>query len=175
MIEPRIRNIGREIQCCNQEQQQDETSVNQSKGIQLRSDDPIDETPRKSDAQTVILQDNTPEQAPTFQWTNHCMAPGIPEMRYVDVPGMTKVNHHFVIERVAPETLRCEGFPDGKYFVHISPKKNILVIRKHEFGSALCIDQRIRLEGLGELSPFTEKVRLVAEYNQKYDGILVYL
>ena len=48
-------------------------------------------------------------------------------------------------------------------------------MRRHEFGSALCIDQRIRLDGLGELSLFTEKVKLVAEYNQKYDGILVYL
>ena len=98
-------------------------SVDQSKDIQLRSEDSIYETPRKSDAQTVILQDNTLEQALTFQWTNHCMAPGIPEMRYVDVPSMTKVNHHFVIERVAPKTLRCEGFPDWKHFVHISPRK----------------------------------------------------
>ena len=51
----------------------------------------------------------------------------------------------------------------------------MLTIRPNEFGSALCINRRIRLKGLGRLSPFTEKKKLVAEYNEKYEGLMVYL
>lgn len=152
-------------------------SSDQQDGIQLRSDDVVATASIDQPAPVTVPVSTSvqSETAPTFQWSNNYVAPGIPEMRYWEEHAQTRRNYRFNIERVSPETLKCEGFPDGKYFVHISPKKNILVIRKHDYGSALCIDGRMRLDGLGELVPFKEREKLVAEYNQKYDGVLIHL
>lgn len=150
----------------------------QNDGIQLRSDDEVDyvfdEKMEKEIIQNKIMQFHQ-EIVPVFQWTDNYSAPGVPEMRVLDDSRRNFVNYRFDIERVAPDTLKCDGFPDGKYFAHISPRKNILVLRKHDFGSALCIDGRIRLEGLGELVPFKEREKLASEYNRKYDGVLIHI
>ena len=148
----------------------------QQDGIQLRSDDVVETEPEKPvEKPSSYVASPSTGDAPVFQWRDGYVAPGVPELRYWDEPRNSGPEYRFDIERVAPDTLRCGGFPDGKYFVHISPRKNILVIRKHNFGSALCIEGRMRLEGLGELVPFTQKEMVVSEYNRKYDGVLVHL
>ncbi len=112
--------------------------------------------------------------APKIPNTYKAGSPGMPEIRMMGarekVPHMT-----YNVERIGEETLFSESFTDHRYFVHISPDTKMLTIRPNEFGSALCINKRIRLKGLGRLSPFTEKKKLVAEYSEKYEGLMVYL
>lgn len=148
----------------------------QADGIQLRTDDvtEVDGPNARGDASPSVASVKQ-EPAPAFQWPSNYTAPGVPEMNIWDVSERNTGNYRFDIERVAADTLRCVGFPDGKYFAHISPRKNILVIRKHDYGSALCIDGRMRLSGLGELVPFKDREKLASEYNHKYGGVLVHL
>lgn len=112
--------------------------------------------------------------APKIPNTYRAGSPGMPEIRMMGV--REKVPHMtFDVERIGEETLFSESFTDHRYFVHISPDTKMLTIRPNEFGSALCINRRIRLKGLNGLSPFAEKKKLVAEYSDKYEGLLVYL
>ena len=127
--------------------------------------------PLCADAEAPAIRMPTIPKIPN---TYRAGSPGMPEIRVVgakeSVPHMV-----FNVERIGEETLFSESFTDHKYFVHISPDANILTIRPNEFGSALCINRRIRLKGLNNLSPFTEKKELAAEYSEKYEGLLVYL
>ena len=100
--------------------------------------------------------------------------PGIPEIRVAEKK--EAVPHAvFDVQRVGEETLMSESFTDHKYFVHISPDAKTLTIRPHDFGTALCINRKIRLKGLGKLSPFTEPKKLAAEYSERFEGLIVYL
>ena len=100
--------------------------------------------------------------------------PGIPEIRIAE---KREASPHavFDVQRVGEETLMSESFTDHKYFVHISPDAKTLTIRPHDFGTALCINRKIRLKGLNKLSPFTEPKKLAAEYSERFEGLIVYL
>ena len=80
-----------------------------------------------------------------------------------------------MVESLAEETIYSESFIDGKYFVHINPSKRFIVVRRHDYGSAICINKRIRLDGLGTYSGFIGKCQLMAEYSARYDKMLTYL
>ena len=79
------------------------------------------------------------------------------------------------VERVGENTLYSPSFTDNRYFVHLSPNRNYLVIRPSEKGRAVCINNRIELERFGDVKPFTGKEKLNAEYSRRYGGMLVYL
>ncbi len=111
---------------------------------------------------------------PKIPNTYRAGSPGIPEIRIAEAREPTP-HMVFHVERIGEETLYSESFTDHKYFVHISPDTKILTIRPNEFGSALCINKRIRLKGLNKLSPFTEQKKLTAEYSDRYEGLMVYL
>lgn len=102
-------------------------------------------------------------------------APGMPEMRVSDTIQWRAPAQRYEVQRLAEETIYSESFIDGKYFVHINPSKRFIVVRKHDYGSAICIDRRIRLDGLGAYSRFDGRCPLMAEYSAKYDGLLIYL
>ncbi len=121
--------------------------------------------------EATVVRPSLPPKIPS---TYRSGAPGIPEIRVVDqkesAPPIV-----YEVQRIGEETLFSESFTDHKYFVHISPDAKILMIRPNEFGSALCINRRIRLKGLNKLSPFTEQKKLTAEYSDRYEGLMVYL
>lgn len=128
-------------------------------------------------APVAAPQERPVQERPQQYWAGTPVqsAPGMPEMRYME-QGQTPVQPRgFRVERVSEETIRCDDFADGKYFVHINPSKRFLVIRRHDYGSAICVNGRIRLEGLGAYSSFDGPRQLMAEYNARYDGVLVYL
>lgn len=102
-------------------------------------------------------------------------APGMPEVRVADQLQWRAPTQRYVVERLAEETIYSESFIDGKYFVHINPSKRFIVVRKHDYGSAICINRRIRLDGLGSYSSFGGRCQLMAEYSARYDGMLIYL
>ena len=124
-----------------------------------------------TDTETSFIREPSVPKIPS---TYRAGSPGIPEIRVAEVKGPTQ-HIIFNVERIGEETLYSESFTDHKYFVHISPDTKILTIRPNEFGSALCINKRIRLKGLNKLSPFTEQKKLTAEYSDRYEGLMVYL
>ncbi len=78
-------------------------------------------------------------------------------------------------ERVSKETIRCNDLVDGKYFVHVNPSKRFLIIRRHDYGSAICLNGRIRLRRISVYSSFNRPCRFIEEYNARYNRMLVYL
>ncbi len=103
------------------------------------------------------------------------IAPGMPEMRFPE--GMKKAAGKVkcTVSRLSPETIQSDAFADGKYFVHINPSHKFIVVRRHDYGSAICIDHKIRLDGLGTYSSFKERCTLMAEYDDRYGGIIIHL
>lgn len=112
---------------------------------------------------------------PVFGRSVMMSAPGMPEVRLQEAPQARGQAMRCTVERLADETIYSEAFVDGKYFVHITPSKKFIVIRKHDYGSAICIRGRIRLVGLGKYCPFSERRQLMAEYSPRFDGLLVHL
>ena len=141
-------------------------------GIELTSDEVAVES---VDLEMEPVRPQVREERLPAPWTqSSALAPGMPEVRLAEAP--VQAQHvRLRVERVSEETIRCDAFEDGKYFVHINPSKRFLVIRRHDYGSAICVGGRIRLDGLGAYSTFTGKAPLMAEYNQRYGGVLVYL
>jgi len=79
------------------------------------------------------------------------------------------------VKRIAPRALFSEDFDDGRYFVHVSPNKKTMLIRKHEEGEIFCVNHQIMIQDLERLYPFSEMKELKAEISSKYGGILVHL
>ena len=102
--------------------------------------------------------------------------PGLPELRITDsLPSSEQISRKYRVERLDPRTLYSDSFADGKYFVHINLSKRFLIIRPNSYGQAICINHRMVLNGLDELSSFVGPKQLMAEWNPRYDGLLVYL
>jgi len=113
---------------------------------------------------------------PPYVPRHYTHTPGMPEMRVLHSDNeLPQDSQEIEVLRVGEETLRLDAFPDGRYFAHISFNGKYLVLRKHNFGSALCIGHRMRLKGLGKYSKFESKARLPAEYSPRHDGVLVHL
>lgn len=94
----------------------------------------------------------------------------IPQIKRV-----TAVPQKFEVERISDNSLRSPSFTDRRYFAHLSPDYHTLVIRPDDEGRVYCLDNVIRLEGLGRVSPFTVKKFLPAEYSEIYEGMIVRL
>lgn len=151
--------------------------------ISMRESDADDEIVLTSDP--VVRGESSPDQGvlpaipvheerPPSPWVRTETAPGLPEMRFQDVSPAVR-QFKCTVERVGEETLKCDAFEDGKYFVHINPGKTFLVVRKHDYGQVICVNRSIRVEGLGSYSPFSGRKSVMAEYNQRYGGLLIHL
>lgn len=75
------------------------------------------------------------------------------------------------------DDVSCPDFPDGNYFVHISPDKKRLLIRYNEHGGVICRNGTMAIHGLrfmpgcGE----DEENRPDAEYSSRLGGVLINL
>lgn len=122
-----------------------------------------------------IAQGSGEEFNPVIGRRTMVSTPGMPEVRVSDQSQGKIPSVKNSVERLSEETIYSESFIDGKYFVHINPSKRFIVVRKHDYGSAICINKRIRLDGLGSYSRFSGKCQLMAEYSARYNGLLIYL
>ena len=145
--------------------------------IVLGSEDVAETSKEEADIQQVqeVVQVPVEEFNPVIGRRTMMSAPGMPEVRVADQFQGRPPSMKYVVERVSEETIHSESFIDGKYFVHINPSKKFIVVRKHDYGSAICINKRIRLDGLGAYSGFSGRCQLMAEYSVRYDGLLIYL
>lgn len=79
------------------------------------------------------------------------------------------------VERIGPDELYSEDFNRTRYFVHISSDYRILLIRPHDSGDVICIDNRIVLNGLSMALQFSGPTQMISEYSPEYGGILIHL
>ncbi len=149
------------------------SSVSGPSMIELGSDDALPTENARAPATPSVPIEEIPH-IPSIPGIR-ASAPGMPEMRAPGIKSSEPRSVVYDVTRTAEETIYSESFTDPKYFVHISPDCRMLVIRPSSFGTALCFNKRIRLQGLGSLSPFTEKKKLMAEYSSRYEGMIVYL
>ena len=101
--------------------------------------------------------------------------PGFPEIRGRDTVAVPACKTVFRVKRVKEDVIFSDSFTDPKYFVHITPDCKMLVIRPHPYGSALAINRKITLKGLGTMSEFRGETELAAEFSERYDGLVVHL
>jgi len=79
------------------------------------------------------------------------------------------------VRRDGPDSIYSESFNRSRYFVHLSYDRRTILIKAHEEGNVLCMNNRIVLEGLSAISTFGEQYDMVTEYNPRYGGIQIYL
>ena len=79
------------------------------------------------------------------------------------------------VRRDGPDSISCDMFNRPRYFVHLSADHRIIVVRPHEQGNVVCMNNTIVLEGLAMISSFSGPYDMVSEYNQIYGGIQIYL
>jgi len=79
------------------------------------------------------------------------------------------------VQHVSDKLLYSESFPNGKYFVHVSPNQKFMLIRADSEGPVYCVNHHIMLNDLGKIIPFKEESVLKAEFSPKYRGILIHL
>ena len=109
----------------------------------------------------------------------HSSAPGLPSVRLTDNPMQAHDGRRYHITRISSCRIRCPDFTNGKYFVHICPSGKFMVIRPHEYGDVSCVNCEMTIYMLDQIvktwEPFEEYELPVAEYNARYDGVIVYL
>jgi len=79
------------------------------------------------------------------------------------------------VERTGPDELYSNDFDRTRYFVHISSDYRLLLVRPHDSGDVVCIDNRIMLNGLSMALQFSGPTQLISEYSPEYGGILIHL
>lgn len=154
-----------------------ETPVSEDE-IELSSEDlPVSGSgPQVSLCTAVSDRPLTETPPPIIGGRSRTCVPGIPEIRHTDtIPRTEPVSQKYRVERLDAETLYSDSFADGKYFVHINLSGKFLVIRPNGYANVIATNHRMVLRGLGVMAKFTERTQLIAEYNSKYDGLLVYL
>jgi hypothetical protein len=79
------------------------------------------------------------------------------------------------VRRDGPDSISSDSFDKSRYSVHLSADHRIIIVRPHNEGSVVCLDNTIVLAGLSMISPFNGPRDMVSEYNHVYGGIQIYL
>ena len=78
------------------------------------------------------------------------------------------------VTRVSPDMLRSPFFTGHRYFVHVSYDLKTMVIRPHDYGTVICINNTLLISGLGTISSYTKETDLPSEYSPE-KGLIVHL
>jgi len=79
------------------------------------------------------------------------------------------------VRRDGPDSISSDSFDKSRYFVHLSADHRVIIVRPHNEGDVVCMDNTIVLAGLSLVSTFNGPYEMVSEYNYSYGGILIYL
>ncbi|AMK13767.1 hypothetical protein AUP07_0718 [methanogenic archaeon mixed culture ISO4-G1] len=153
-----------------------DSQKNESEDIELSSE-PVKDRPEKVAPESAVIslssrksETERPIRYETGNRVYESYSPRVQEM-FFSYP-------HFknpIVKRVGPRAIYSESFEDGRYFVHVSPNKKLMLIRKHDEGEVFCVNHQVMIQDLERLYPFLEEKDLKAERSGKYDGILVHL
>lgn len=146
----------------------------QDSGIQLSSEE-------------IVLSSDVPPPAPAARMpepaedaaasaTDGMFAPSQPTSQKSDLFGIGKRMRIGDIT-IRGDVVSCPRFPDGNYFVHISPDKRRLLIRYNEQGGAICRNGNLLVHGLHFMPGCGtgEENHPDGEYNDRFDGVLISL
>ena len=97
----------------------------------------------------------------------------------VPAPG-GHVMYHLPVQKISvrrsgPDSIFSESFSKSRYYVHMSADHRMMIVRPHEEGNIVCMNNTIVLERLSEISSFSGPHEMVSEYNPVYGGIQIYL
>jgi len=79
------------------------------------------------------------------------------------------------VRRDGPDSISSDSFDKSRYFVHLSADHRVIIVRPHNEGDVVCMDNTIVLAGLSLVSTFNGPYEMVSEYNHSHGGILIYL
>ncbi len=80
------------------------------------------------------------------------------------VPFNDVVSSKLTVRRITADTISCPLFTSHKYFVHVSRNLKKMVIKPHDYGTVVCVNNTLLLSGLGTISTFTGEMEMTAEY-----------
>ena len=154
------------------------TKDTESDEIELSSE-PIEErVDNKPDSRPMVLDESvggtSEEQRPRSNESG-ILRSDYGMQRYRELFAVYNHSRALDVQRISNRAIFSESFEDGRYFVHVSPNKKLMLIRQHEEGEVFCVNHQLMIQDLERLYPFTEKKSLKAEYSSRYDGVLVHL
>jgi hypothetical protein len=79
------------------------------------------------------------------------------------------------VSRDGPDAISSPMFDRTRYFVHLSADHRIMLVRPHDDGNVVCMNNSMILSGLSLISQFERPYEMTSEYNPKYGGIQIYL
>ncbi len=79
----------------------------------------------------------------------------------------------FPVHRPSPEHLESTRLSYGRYFVHVSPDRRVLLVRPHPDGNLPAVGGRLSVPSLGLLRPFSGPEDLAARTDPRTGGLLV--
>ncbi len=79
------------------------------------------------------------------------------------------------IDRNSASRIRSEMFRDGRYFVHVSPDRRLLLVRSHPEGNLVATGNTLEVPGLDVLRPFDRPEQLPATLEARGGGLLLRL
>lgn len=94
----------------------------------------------------------------------------IPNMPFYTPPQIS-----FSVRRDGPDSISSESFNKSRYFIHLSADRRIIVVKPHDEGNVVCMNNTIILEGLSLISSYNGPQEMVSEYNHIFGGIQIYL
>jgi hypothetical protein len=131
------------------------------------------ESMRYDERDEIVLSSDPVRQpvAPTFRR----MYPEDEPLQYHDADRRMEMPRAFKVRRFGPRSFQSEFFTGRRCFVHISPSRKYVLVRFHDDGNIYCFNHTISIGGLERISEYVEGAEYNAEYNKKYEGILINL
>ena len=78
-----------------------------------------------------------------------------------------------VLQRPLATVIESAILRDGRYFVHVSPDRGVLLIRWHPEGNLVAVGHKITIPGLEVLRPFDKPEALRGTYDSRAGGVRV--
>ncbi|MCL2550142.1 MAG: hypothetical protein FWE78_04355 [Methanimicrococcus sp.] len=170
IIEPILEEKYREVAAKNLEQATEETRSKYEAEIKTLKDSIHNLEQKETENKQIIESLHEKLNAKNSDAESQSSKPaGVPEL----MPFGSASN--ISVKRSGPDTIISDAFNKSRYFVHLSADHRTIVIRPHEQGNVVCMNNTIVLERLGLISSFNGPYDMVSEYSPLYGGIQIYL
>lgn len=77
------------------------------------------------------------------------------------------------VRRTNRNSISSSAFTEGKYSVHISPNKHVILVRPDDDGDVVCVNNSLCIYGLEFIISYIGEEEMEAEYSSKYNGMLI--
>ncbi|MGN1044654.1 MAG: hypothetical protein ACI4Q9_01700 [Candidatus Methanomethylophilaceae archaeon] len=138
--------------------------------------DPIPEVCEAEHVPVTVEAPNAepaPAEVPVIPYIYNAPAPGLPSMG-VSEPVRDSELTGYEVRLLPGYRIYSPSFTENRYFVHISYNKRYMLVRPHNKGSVICMNNHnyLIISDLRDIIKDGPAV-LNAEYNRKYGGLLI--